>query len=71
MHGDPDWAIRGSLRYDCCRYCGARKVSRAYANLMGVVAPGWPRLVDRHGRAVMSSGWVPRTVNADTHGTDQ
>ena len=56
FHSDPNWEIRGVHRYDECS-CGARRVRRAYRNMNGPVADGWPDLVNRHGQPLMDSGW--------------
>lgn len=56
FHRDPNPEQIGVLRYHQCR-CGARRVARAYSNIMGVGACGWPRLIDSHGRPVWDSGW--------------
>lgn len=56
IHHDKHWKLHGVNRYFECR-CGARKVQRAYLNMHGPVAPGWPPLIDSRGRDVNSSGW--------------
>jgi len=58
FHRDPDWQVDGANRYRQCR-CGARRVTRAYATIVGPSRRGWPSLVDRHGVPRNSSGWVP------------
>ena len=64
VHRDPHWRIIGVHRYYQCK-CGARRVMRAYSNLMGPVDPGWPDLFDKHGQFLDDSGWVrmAETVN--------
>lgn len=58
FHRDPDWQQRGPYAYYQCR-CGARRVRHIVVTLPGTILPGWPRLVDRHGRRVYDSGWRP------------
>lgn len=55
-HHDPDYRLIGVNVYYICR-CGARRVRRAYSTLLGPIASGWPRLVDRHGFPRDDSGW--------------
>lgn len=57
VHRDPRWKVRGVIAYYECK-CGARRVHDAHSNLSGPVEPGWPRMVDPHGRATRDSGWV-------------
>lgn len=56
IHYDRDWQMDGSNALYECR-CGARRVRRMYTGVY-TVSSGWPRLVDRHGRGVMDTGWV-------------
>ena len=55
-HRDPDWQLVGCNRYEQCR-CGARRVSRAYANIVSPVAIDWPPMRDQHNQASNTSGW--------------
>lgn len=58
VHGDGQWQVRGCWRYFQCK-CGARRVRRHYANLVGPVRPGWAGLLrDSHGQDLDDSGWV-------------
>lgn len=57
IHHDPNWQLHGCWRYYRCE-CGARRVVRAYSNLMGPVADGWQGMtVDSHGVSRDDSGW--------------
>jgi hypothetical protein len=56
-HRDPDWQLVGVWQYHHCR-CGAVRIRRAYANLLGPAHWRWSRLlVDRHGQPLKDSGW--------------
>lgn len=59
FHRDPHWRLDawGHLALYECR-CGARRVRQYCLNRSGPIPPGWPQLVDSHGRAVNDSGWV-------------
>lgn len=57
VHRDPSWMLIGHYGYHQCR-CGARLVRLMHAGVGYPPAPGWPRLVDRHGQRTVSSGWV-------------
>jgi hypothetical protein len=56
LHRDPDWQMAGANAYYQCR-CGARRTRHVALRLMSPVRPGWPSLMDRHGRLLLDSGW--------------
>lgn len=57
LHWDLRWRQEGIWYKFECR-CGARRLRAATRNQWGPVPEGWPQMADRHGRAVMDSGWV-------------
>lgn len=57
FHRDPDFQLVGCWLYYECK-CGARRVRRAYYNLMGPSKPGWPLTRNKHGQPVDDTGWV-------------
>lgn len=60
FHRDPNWQQRGGYVYDQCK-CGARRVRRVWTRgqfWCAPIDPGWPKLVDRHGRSINDTGWV-------------
>ena len=57
LHWDFGWRTDGTRAYYQCR-CGARRVRRLPEAAMWVPQqPGWPALVDRHGRSIADTGW--------------
>lgn len=59
FHRDPNWQIIGANAYYRCK-CGAQRVRMAYANIAGPVEPGWPDLIDKHGRSLHDTGWMKK-----------
>jgi hypothetical protein len=59
IHRDPNWQQRGFYAYHQCR-CGARRIRKVPWGHSGPAEPGWPPLVDRHGRPITDSGWRQR-----------
>lgn len=57
FHNDPNWQLDGAWYLHQCK-CGARKITRAFNNMVSPRPYGWPSNIDSHGVPYRSSGWV-------------